>query len=127
MNRESDSPGPDDSKTITEPSDRAESLKATVRLVYVLQALSFLLGVTAVIGVVFNYLRLRDAKGTWLESHFVWQIRTFWFQLFWGVVGLLTSMILIGLLIWTAVYFWAIYRVVKGWLNLADDRPMYAD
>lgn len=107
--------------------DPMASLTSTTTLVYVLQALSFVLGVTSIAGVIVNYLRLSEVKGTWLETHFVWQIRTFWFQLLWGVVGLITSVVLIGFLIWVAVYLWTIYRVVKGWVNLANQRPMYAD
>jgi uncharacterized membrane protein len=102
-------------------------LKKIATLVYLLQALSLVFGVTAIAGVIINYLRLGDVRGTWLESHFVWQIRTFWFQLLWGLIGLVTSVFLIGILIWGAVYLWTIYRLVKGWANLADDRPMYAE
>lgn len=118
------SPG---SEPVAEQADATAPLKATTSLVYLLQALSFVLGVTSVIGVVVNYLRLADVRGTWLESHFVWQIRTFWFQLLWGLIGLVTSVFLIGFLIWAGVYFWTLYRVVKGWANLAEERPMYAD
>jgi uncharacterized membrane protein len=107
--------------------DEALPLKKIATLVYLLQALSLVFGVTAIAGVIINYLRLSDVRGTWLESHFVWQIRTFWFQLLWGLIGLVTSVLLIGILIWGAVYLWTIYRVVKGWVNLADDRPMYAE
>ncbi|EGV19026.1 DUF4870 family protein [Thiocapsa marina] len=107
--------------------DTTDPLKTTTGFVYLMQALSFILGVTSVIGVVVNYLRLAEVRGTWLESHFVWQIRTFWFQLLWGLVGLATSVFLIGFLVWGVVYFWTLYRVVKGWLNLAEERPMYAD
>ncbi len=107
--------------------NRGDSLKSLASLVYLLQALSFLLGVTSIIGVIINYLRLGDARGTWVESHFVWQIRTFWFQLLWSLVGWATIWILIGWVIWGVVYFWTLYRVVKGWLNLVDDRPMYAE
>lgn len=110
-----------------EPTGDASSPKAIATWVYVLQALSFVLGVTSILGVILNYLRLNEVRGTWVESHFVWQIRTFWFQLLWSLVGLITSVILIGFIVWGAVYFWTLYRVVKGWLNLADDRPMYAD
>lgn len=119
-----------DRRPLSSPPDQTDpmaSLMSTTKLVYVLQALSFVLGVTAIAGVIVNYLHLSDAKGTWLESHFVWQIRTFWFQLLWGVVGLVTSIVLIGFLIWGAAYLWTIYRVFKGWVNLADKRPMYAD
>jgi uncharacterized membrane protein len=107
--------------------ETTDPLKTTTGFVYLLQALSFILGVTSVIGVIVNYLRLAEVRGTWLESHFVWQIRTFWFQLLWGLIGLVTSVFLIGFLVWGVVYFWTLYRVVKGWLNLADERPMYAD
>ena len=107
--------------------ETTDPLRATTGFVYLLQALSFILGVTSVIGVVVNYLRLAEVRGTWLESHFIWQIRTFWFQVLWGLVGLVTSVFLIGFLIWGLVYFWTLYRVVKGWLNLAEERPMYAD
>ena len=107
--------------------ETTDPLRATTGFVYLLQALSFLLGVTSVIGVVVNYLRLAEVRGTWLESHFIWQIRTFWFQVLWGLVGLVTSVFLSGFLIWGVVYFWTLYRVVKGWLNLAEERPMYAD
>lgn len=115
------------SEPVSEQADAMAALKTTTNLVYLLQALSFVLGVTSVIGVVVNYLRLADVRGTWLETHFVWQIRTFWFQLLWGLIGLVTSVLLIGFLIWAGVYFWTLYRVVKGWANLADDRPMYAE
>jgi uncharacterized membrane protein len=111
----------------SEQVDAEVSLKATASLVYLLQALSFVLGVTSIVGVVINYIRLGDVRGTWLESHFVWQLRTFWFQLIWGLVGLVTSVLLIGFLVWGAVYLWTLYRVVKGWVNLIDDRPMYAE
>ncbi|CRI67696.1 Transmembrane protein [Thiocapsa sp. KS1] len=115
------------SEPVAEQADAIAPLKATTSLVYLLQALSFLLGFTSVIGVVVNYLRLADVRGTWLETHFVWQIRTFWFQLLWGLIGLVTSVFLIGFLIWAGVYFWTLYRVVKGWANLAEERPMYAE
>jgi uncharacterized membrane protein len=115
------------SEPVAEQADAMATLKTTTNLVYLLQALSFVLGVTSVIGVAVNYLRRADVRGTWLETHFVWQIRTFWFQLLWGLIGLVTSVLLIGFLIWAGVYFWTLYRVVKGWANLADDRPMYAE
>lgn len=88
------------SEPVAEQADAIAPFKATTSLVYLLQALSFLLGFTSVIGVVVNYLRLADVRGTWLETHFVWQIRTFWFQLLWGLIGLVTSVFLIGFLIW---------------------------
>ncbi len=107
--------------------ERMRSLRQIATLVYVLQAMSFFVGFTAVIGVILNHLRLAEVEGTWLESHFIWQIRTFWLGLLWGVIGVLTSLLLVGLLILVGVWIWGIYRVLKGWLNLADGRPMYAE
>ena len=62
-------------------------LKNMTMVVYALQALAFLWGVTAIIGVVVNYVKRDDTHGTVYESHFQWQIRTFWWSLLWGVVG----------------------------------------
>lgn len=107
--------------------ERMRSLRQIATLVYVLQAMSFFVGFTAVIGVILNHLRLAEVEGTWLESHFIWQIRTFWLGLLGGVIGVLTSLLLVGLLILVGVWIWGIYRVLKGWLNLADGRPMYSE
>jgi len=98
--------------------------KSIAHLVYILQAVSFLLGITFVIAVVINYVKRGDVRGTLAESHFLWQIRTFWWSLIWMVVGMLTM--LIGG--WMIVYFiplWTIYRIVRGWLRLNDGREMY--
>ena len=65
-----------------------------------------------------------DARGTWLESHFGWQIRTFWWGLLWLVVGAATWIILIGWLVWGVACVWFVYRIAKGWLNLNDNKPM---
>jgi uncharacterized membrane protein len=73
---------------------------------------------------VLNYIKRDDARGTWLESHFSWQIRTFWWALVWGVLGWLTFLILIGWVIWGVAFVWFIYRIAKGWLNLNDSKPM---
>jgi len=93
---------------------------------------AFLTGWPSLIAVILNYVKRSDVRGTWLESHFRWQIRTFWYGLLWVVLcGLFIVMTLgIGLLIvWLpliAVTVWFIYRVVRGWLALRDRRPMYA-
>ena len=74
-----------------------------------------------------------DARGTWLESHFTWQIRTFWFALLWGLVilvlGALLAIVLVGFAIWIVGLFllgiWAIYRIVRGWLALQGRRAVH--
>jgi uncharacterized membrane protein len=102
------------------------SLKNVTMMVYLLQALSFLWGVTAIVAVVVNYVKRDDAQGTVYESHFDWQIRTFWWGLLWGVVGLLLIVALgLGFLVMFVAWIWAIYRVVKGWLKLSDGKPVF--
>ena len=92
---------------------------------------AFLTGWPSIIAVIVNYARRSQARGTWLESHFRWQNRTFWFGLLWvSLCGLfIVATLGIGLLIaWVPlglVGLWFIYRVVRGWLALADHRAMY--
>ncbi len=102
------------------------SLKNIATAVYALQAASFIFGITYFIAIIVNYVKREDAQGTWIESHFRWQIRTFWFGLLWFVLGGLTFFIVIGWFILFAAALWLIYRVLKGWLNLNDGKPMYA-
>jgi len=103
------------------------SLKRLATIVYALQAISFLAGgLTLFAGVIVNYVRRDDVKGSWLESHFRWQIKTFWITLVWSVVGAALVVFLIGWAVLTAVMLWLIYRIVKGWLYLSEGRPMPA-
>src|SRR5687767_9620998 len=91
---------------------------------------AFLTGWPSIIAVILNYVKRSDVRGTWLESHFRWQLRTFWFGALW--VGLCILFVLvtlgIGLLVaWIpliAVSVWFIYRIVRGWLALREGRPM---
>ncbi len=125
----------------TEPTP---DLVTTAHLVYALHSLSILIGVTtaatvvgafvfglpSIVAVVINYVKRGEARGTFLESHSRWQIRTFWFAALWCVVGGLLFLTLVGIPLALAVFFgaglWAIYRVVRGWLALRDRRPMYS-
>ena len=104
-----------------------ERLKTITAVVYALQAAAYFTGLTALVGVIVNYVKLDDVRGTWLESHFRWQIRTFWFALLWFVLGALSWIVFVGMIVVGATAIWVIYRIVKGWLNLYEDRPMYAD
>ena len=110
---------------IVMPSDeKMESLKKLTMVVYALYAFSYFAGITAIIGIVINYIKLEEVAGTWLESHFRWQIRTFWFGLLWAVIGVATVVFLIGFAILFANCIWIIYRVIKGWLYFNDNKPM---
>ncbi len=93
------------------------------QLVYILQAVGFFIGITWIVGAIVNYVKRDDVRGTLAQSHFDWQIRTFWGSLAGWIVGAITALVLIGWLILLAVGIWAIYRVVKGWLALNDGRP----
>ena len=118
----------EDTKTTdpgTSGSDLQQAKKITM-VVYALQAGSFIFGITLIAAVIINYIKKEDVHGSWLASHFRWQIRTFWFGLLWGFIGALTVVAGIGGLILAADLIWVIYRIVKGWLNLYDGRPMYA-
>ncbi|KJS06193.1 MAG: hypothetical protein VR73_10510 [Gammaproteobacteria bacterium BRH_c0] len=93
-------------------------------LVYILQALSFVVGITAIAGVVINYLKRDEVRGTYLESHVNWQIKTFWYTLLGYFIGVLLFIVLIGWLVMIAVTVWYIFRIIKGWLALNDGKEL---
>jgi uncharacterized membrane protein len=101
-----------------------KSLKTLTLVVYALQAAGFLLAITWIVAIVIDYVKLDEVKGSWLESHFRWQIRTFWWGLLWGVIGALLMFVVVGFLVWFAAAIWVIYRIVKGWLALNDGKPV---
>lgn len=89
---------------------------------------AFLAGWPSIIGVILNYVKRSDAAGTFLDSHFRWQIRTFWLALLWVVIGVIPFVTFIGIpiawAIWIATGIWVIYRIARGWLALAEGRAM---
>ncbi len=123
------------------------SLVTYTHVVYALHALSVLIGITgpatiigsfifglpSIIAVIMNYVRQSDVRGGWLESHFRWQIRTFWFAVLWMVLAGIFSaplVLLFGLGVLTfflaaaIVGIWVLYRVIRGWLALRDGKPL---
>jgi uncharacterized membrane protein len=128
-------------RTINEP---APGTITSAHLVYALHSVSILIGVfsaafvvtafvtgiPSIVAVIINYVKRNEARGTYLESHFRWQIRTFWYALLWMVVGGLLFVTIVGIPVafgvWIATGLWTIYRVVRGWLALKDRMPMYA-
>ena len=118
------------------------SLVNIAHLIYGLHALSIFIGLTSaitivgafvfgfpsIIAVVLNYIYQHGTRGTYLESHFRWQIRTFWFAALWIAIGLMLFVTLIGIpLAWIvliAAGIWVIYRVARGWLALNERKPM---
>ena len=89
---------------------------------------AFLTGWPSIIAVIINYVKRSDVRGTWLDSHFSWQIRTFWFAALWVLVAVILFVTLIGIpfawAIWVITGIWVLYRIIRGWLALASDRPM---
>ena len=124
----------------------SESLITITHVVYGLHTLSlvigafgaasiigaFVFGWPSIIAVIINYVKRNEVRGTYLDSHFSWQIRTFWWALLMTVIiavlGFTLAIVLIGFAIWIVGFFvlglWAIYRIARGWLALMDRRPM---
>jgi uncharacterized membrane protein len=120
------------------------SLVTWTQLIYLLHAISivsgivgsatvvgaFLFGWPSIIAVIINYVNRGAARGTWLESHFRWQIRTFWFGLLWATLCFLFVIFTLGIgliLVWMPVLAltgWCIYRVGRGWMAVSAGRPM---
>ena len=129
-------------------ADAATGLVNYTQLIYALHACAvltgvftsatiagrFLFGLPSIVAVILNYARRADVRGTWLQSHFDWQIRTFWFALLWVVVTLLVgaplTLILIGIYLvvlgFMIVGVWVAYRVTRGWLRLRAHQSMPA-
>jgi uncharacterized membrane protein len=115
-------------------------------VIYGLHALAVLIGVTSavtvvgafvfslpsIVAVVLSYLKRGEAAGTFLQSHYRWLIRTFWFAVLWGAIAVVLTLVLVmtivGILVaWLpvlAVGVWLIYRVARGWLALKDGKPV---
>jgi uncharacterized membrane protein len=126
-----------------------EGQTRTLHIIYALHALglglgafgaasvvgSFLFGWPSIIAVVLSYIQRDKVRGTWLESHIDWTIRTFWIALAWSLTVLVVSIILMPVLIGFATLpvgmfllgVWAIYRIARGWLRLKDGQPMPRD
>lgn len=108
--------------------DNRFDIKKYTFAIYILQAVSFLpflLFVPAIIGVMINYIKDDDVRGSWLQSHFIWQKNTFWYGLLWLGLGVLTTPILIGYILLFCVPIWLIYRIAKGWIYLVDGKEPY--
>ena len=89
---------------------------------------AFLAGWPSIIGVILSYVYRGEAAGTYLESHFRWQIRTFWLALMWAVIGGLAFISLIGIpfafVIWIVTGLWVLYRIARGWIALSKAQPL---
>ena len=119
------------------------SVLSVAHLVYALHTFAIIVGIVgaatvigsfvgslpSIVAVILNYVKRGDARGTWIASHYRWQIRTFWFTLVWALIGwaLVITIIgaVVGVPILIALTLWLLYRIGRGWLRLRDRRPMY--
>jgi len=89
---------------------------------------AFLTGWPSIIAVIINYVKRGDARGTWLDSHFGWQLRTFWYAVLWVVLAGLLILTVVGIpfawVLLVAVGLWVLYRIIRGWIALTEARPM---
>ena len=99
--------------------------RSITNIVYLLQAIAIFTALPLFIAVIINYIKKGDVKGTLSESHFQWQIRTFWYSLLWGIIGAVLVFVLVGYAILFINYIWVIYRIIKGWLRLSSGQAMY--
>ena len=126
---------PDDQMP-SEITNRPEnSLKTITHVVYLLQAIGLLMTVVPlIIAAIINHVKRPDVQDFWLETHFRWQLRTFWYGMLWIVIGVLISVptffvmglgLVVFFIVSLIIFVWLIYRVVKGWLRLTEGKPMY--
>src|SRR3989442_14597426 len=119
-----------------------EGLITLTRVIYALHAFSaftgllssafiltaFLTGWPSIIAVILNYAKREEVRGTWLDSHFGWQILTFWYARVWLLVGGVAFFTLVGipvaLVVWIVTGLWVLYRIARGWMTLTEQKPM---
>lgn len=131
------------------PEGSNNSLLFITQLVYILHGLSMLIGLMtgatiisaflfgwpSIAAVILNYVKAPDARGTFLESHFSWQIRTFWYGMVWTLLVMIAGVVLmpfiVGPFIWLGGFvvlsIWVAYRIIFGWLRLREYRPVFSD
>ena len=132
-------PNPSTATTVLLPR---EGLITLTHVIYALHAFSaftglassvlvltaFLTGWPSIIAVILNYAKRPEVRGTWLDSHFGWQIRTFWYapmRLLWGGVAFVTLFgIPAALVVWVLTGLWVLYRIARGWMTLSAQKPM---
>lgn len=108
-----------------ESNERIEEAKKWAMIGYALQAASFVVGISYIAALIVAYLKRPEARGTWVESHYLWQIRTFWYSLLWGILAAIAWMWMAGVVILIATLIWITYRVVVGWIRLSENQPAY--
>lgn len=110
---------------ITSTDPEFSRQRQLVIIIYALYGAAFFLGgIPAIVGIIINYIKRPEIKDPMLASHFVWQIRTFWISVGLALIGALSTIIGIGFIILFAIAIWNIYRLVRGVLNILENKPM---
>lgn len=102
--------------------------RQSVILAYILYAISPVFPPGTIAGVIVNHLKRAEVSSELCRSHHRWLMRSFWFGVLWVVIGIMTFPLFgIGYVVWLISALWFIYRIVRGWLNFSENKPMYAD
>jgi len=114
------------SELIINDADKAtESERTTLTIAYVLHVIgpftAFLLNIA---GLILNHIKAAETNNQYIRSHHVWMLRTFWWSLLWSIIGGVLCLILVGYVVLAIVGLWWLYRVVRGLINYAEQRPM---
>ena len=130
---------------VAHSDQQLQSAKTLTLILYILYILGiFTAGILAVIALIINYVKRSDMDGTWLASHFTWQIKTFWWYLIWNIIAIIPFTFLIftennpdlfagvaltTFTIWVVIavvsWIWIVYRAIKGLLYLNDNKAIY--
>jgi len=132
-------PDPSSETPVRLPSEGLITLTHAIYALHAFSALSgllssamvvvaFLSGWPSIVAVVLNYAKRSEVRGTWLDSHFGWQIRTFWYALLWVLLGGVAFATAIGIpvaiVVWILTGLWVLYRIARGWMRLSAEKPM---
>jgi uncharacterized membrane protein len=111
--------------------DKLSDAKQLARILYVVHGLTFFfsLGLLSILPIIVNYIKRPDSEGTLVHSHHTWMIRSFWYYMIWMVVGGVLFLTIIGIpvawLVWTVAWVWKAYRLIRGFIDLNNNRAMY--
>jgi uncharacterized membrane protein len=106
-------------------TDRERSIRTLTHVLYALYAVHWITGgVSGLVAIIIGYLKRPDVASTPYAVHFQWQIRTFWMGLVGYLIGGVLTVVAIGFPILAAVSIWMLYRIVKGWLFIYEDKPL---
>lgn len=97
--------------------------KSNVQLIYVLYLVGFVIGISAIVGIVLAHLN-RGKSEPWIETHYRWAIRTFWLALLGGFISLLLIVIGIGVILMFATAVWVVVRCIVGLQAVGRNEPI---